>query len=47
MDPPNWSQPIEKDWNVSSVNTIQIPINRKLEMDLAQYGEEMYIPIKN
>ena len=28
----NWGQPIGEDWNVSSVNTIQIPKRKRIGM---------------
>jgi hypothetical protein len=31
MDGLNWGQPIGEDWNVTSVNTIQVPKKRELE----------------
>jgi hypothetical protein len=30
----NWGQPIGEDWNVSSVNTIQVPKRKRIGMCL-------------
>ncbi len=38
VNEPNWGQPIGEDWNLSSVNTIQVPIRKIIGMCLVWYA---------
>ncbi len=38
----NWGQPKAEDWNVSSVNTVQVSKRKIIGMCVVQYAQELY-----
>jgi hypothetical protein len=41
----NWGQSLKENWNLGSVNTIHIPVKKRIEMCLGWYASELERPL--